>query len=282
MPASAAGGRSGGIGLIGFTLLGGVAIFVGGTPYFEFTAANDSLFYNAVLVAAFGLLALVLRRRPSLGLYTACNTALLVAATAMLVLVVGPFDWLVTGDEGSVQEAFQGKLAQFLAVVPAILVLTVVARRPWGWIFLQKGRPKRWLIFGLSWFGISAVVITGLALASGIEAAELLSAAPWILAFAALNAVMEELWFRGIFLRPYSAAMGGAQAVVVTALIFAVAHIGATYLASLGELVFLVFGALAIGVVAAWAMRWADALWGSVLFHMGLDLLVVFGLLESV
>jgi membrane protease YdiL (CAAX protease family) len=76
--------------------------------------------------------------------------------------------------------------------------------------------------------------------------------------------------------------MGGAQAVVVTALIFAVAHIGATYLASLGELVFLVFGALAIGVVAAWAMRWADALWGSVLFHMGLDLLVVFGLLESV
>jgi membrane protease YdiL (CAAX protease family) len=259
-----------------------VAIFVVGTPYSEFTAANDSLFYNGVLVAAFALLALALRGRPSLALYAACNSALLIGATAMLVLVAGPFDWLITAEEGSVQEAFQGKLAEFLAVVPAILVLTLVARRPWGWVFLQKGRPKRWLIFGLSWFGFSAVVIAGLALASGIDAAELLSAAPWIVAFAALNAVMEELWFRGIFLRPYSSAMGGVQAVVVTAFIFAGAHVGATYLASIGELMLLVVGASAIGLVAAWAMRWADALWGSVLFHMGLDLLVVFGLLESV
>ena len=43
----------------------------------------------------------------------------------------------------------------------------------------------------------------------------------------------------------------------------------------------LVSGALAIGLVAAWAMRWADTLSGSVLFHMGLDLLIVFGLLDA-
>lgn len=45
--------RWAGVGLIGFTLGGGMAIFVGGTPYFELTTANDSPLYNAVLVAAF-------------------------------------------------------------------------------------------------------------------------------------------------------------------------------------------------------------------------------------
>lgn len=269
-------------GLIGFALVGGIAIFVGGTPYFEYTVANDSPVYNAILVAVFGLLALYMRRRDGLESYAICSHALFVAATAMLIMVVGPFNWLVTAEDESVLRAVQDKLAQFLAVVPAILVLTWAAHRPWGAIYLEKGRPKRWLTFGLSWFVVSAIVVTVLALASGIDPGTLLSAGPWILVFAALNSVMEELWFRGIFLRPYAAGMGGAQAVVVTAIIFGVAHIGATYVSSVAVHLFLAFIAVSIGVVAAWAMRWANALWGSVLFHIALDLLVVFGLLESV
>jgi membrane protease YdiL (CAAX protease family) len=68
---------------------------------------------------------------------------------------------------------------------------------------------------------------------------------------------------------------------VVTAIVFSAGHVGATYVGSVGGQVLLVSGALAIGLVAAWAMRWADSIWGSVLFHMGLDLLVVFGLLDA-
>ena len=276
-----AAGRWAEVGLVGFTLGGGAAIFVGGTPYFELTAANDSPLYNAALVAAFWLLARLLSRRPSLASYAACSYALFVAATAMLVLVLGPFNFLVTAADESVGQAVQDKLAQFLSVVPVILVLTWAGRRPFSWIYLQKGLPKRWLAFGLSWFAISAIIIAGLALVSGIGSAALLSAAPWILAFAALNAVMEELWFRGIFLRCYSAQMSGTLAVVVTAIVFSAGHVAATYVGSVGGQLLLISGALAIGLVAAWAMRWANSLWGSVLFHMGLDLLVVFGLLEA-
>ena len=278
---SAAGGRWVGVGLLGFTLGGGMVIFVGGTPYFELTAANDSPLFNAMVVAFFWLLARFLRGRSSLASYATCSHALFVAAAAMLAVVIGPFNWLVTAESGSVEEATQGKLAEFLAIVPVILLLTWAARRPWGWLYLQKGQPRRWLIFGLSSFVISATVITGLALASGISSAALLSAAPWILMFAALNSVMEELWFRGIFLRTFSAGMGGRQAVVVTATIFAAAHVAATYTNSVGEQLLLLSLAIAIGLVAGWAMRWANSLWGSVLFHMGLDLLVVFGLLEA-
>lgn len=154
----AAGGRWVGVGLLGFTLGGGLVIFVGGTPYFELTAANDSPLYNAMLVTFFWLLARLLRGRPLLASYATCSHALFIAATAMLVLVIGPFNWLVTADDGSVQQAVQDKLAQFLAVVPVILLLTWAARRPWGWIYLQRGQPKRWLIFGLSSFVISAIV----------------------------------------------------------------------------------------------------------------------------
>lgn len=277
----AASARRAEVGLVVFALAGGAAIFVGGTPYFELTAANDSPLYNAALVAAFWLLARLLRRRTSLASYATCSQALFVAATAMLVLAIGPFNFLVTAPDESVRQAVQDKVAQFLSVVPVILTLTWAGRRPLGWIYLQRGLPTRWLAFGLSWFLVSAVVITALALVSGIRSADLLEAAPWILLFAVLNAVMEELWCRGIFLRDYSAAMGAPQAVVVTAIVFSAGHVAATYVGSIGGQVLLVSGALAIGLVAAWAMRWADSLWGSVLFHMGLDLLVVFGLLDA-
>jgi membrane protease YdiL (CAAX protease family) len=76
--------------------------------------------------------------------------------------------------------------------------------------------------------------------------------------FASLNAVMEELWFRGIFLRPFSEVMGGTQAVVVTAIIFAAAHVAATYTNSVGEQLLLVSLAIAIGFEAGWAMRWGQ------------------------
>ena len=280
-PSVAAAGRWAEVCLVGFTLAGGVAIFVGGTPYFELTAANDSPLYNAVLVAAFWLLARLLRRRASLASYATCSHALFVAASAMLVLAIGPFNFLVTAADESVRQAVQDKLAQFLSVVPVILILTWAGHRPFGVIYLQKGLPRRWLVFGLSWFAVSAVAITALALVSGIRSADLLSAAPSILLFAVLNAVMEELWCRGIFLRDYSAAMGAIQAVAVTAIVFSAGHVAATYVGSVGGQLLLVSGACAIGLAAAWAMRWADSLWGSVLFHMGLDLLVVFGLLDA-
>ena len=267
-------------GAVAFALVGGMAIFVGGTPYFHLTAANDNPFYNAGLVATFWLAGRLVRGRDSLESYAAVSRALFVAAAAMLVLVIGPFNWLVTSSDTVIQ-AVQDKLAQFLAVVPLVLVLTWVGREPCGWIYLQRGLPIRWLVFGLTSLGICSIAIGGLALLSGIRSAALLSAAPWIVVFAMLNSFMEETWFRGIFLRPYSAAMGKAPAIVVTAIVFAEAHIAATYFSSVAEHLLLVALAVAIGLVAARAMTWADSLWGAVLFHMGMDFLVVFGLLQT-
>ena len=195
-------------GPVAFALVGGAVIFVGGTPYFNLTPANDSPVYNAALVAAFWLLTRLWERREQMANYAVAARALFVAEAAMLTLVVGPFNWLVTGDDDSLQQALQDKLAQFLSVVPVVLLLTLADRRPWSCIYLQKGLTKRWLTFGLGSLMVCGTGVSFVALAGGASATDLAWVAPGVIAFAALNALMEELWFRGILLRPFEVGMG--------------------------------------------------------------------------
>lgn len=267
-------------GLFVFTLTGGLSIFLYGSPFFDKFPTNGNVTYGWALIGFFGLVSLVLGLRPSLTLYASCAYALFVAAAANLVLTIGPFNWLITSSE-TYQNLAQDKLAQFLAVVPVIVVLTLVRRRPLGSIYLQMGRPRRWAGFGPPWIAIGALGMIGIASAYGIDAETLLAAAPWILAFIVFNSVMEELWFRAIFLGPYSTAMGGGLAILVTALVFASPHLNATYVTA-GEMWAFGTSVFVIGLVAAWSMRWANSLWGAVLFHMGMDLLIIIQIAESV
>ena len=267
------------LGLFVLTLAGGLSIFMFGSPFFDTFPTNDSVPYGVILVTFFGVISLVLGRQPYLVLYSNCAYALLVAAVANLMLTIGPFNWLITSSE-TYQEIAQDKLAQFLAIVPVILLLTRIRRRPLTSIYVQKGQPRRWIGFGLPWLVIGMLGIIGIAYAYDIDADTFLAAAPWILVFVVLNATMEELWFRGIFLRPYSTAMGGSSAILVTALVFGIAHVNAEYMTA-GEMWIFGIVVFVIGLTTAWAMRWANSLWGSVLFHIGMDLLIIIQIVES-
>ena len=50
---------------------------------------------------------------------------------------------------------------------------------------------------------VAAVGITLIVLADGASIDAVLDIAPWLVGFAAMNAAMEELWFRGFSLQPY-------------------------------------------------------------------------------
>ena len=266
--------------LIVLLLVGGQLIFVFASPYFDVFPTNRNALFSAALAAAFGLLALAFRLRPSLAHYAPPVYALFVAAAANLALVVGPLNrLLITGEPFRVMA--QDKVVQFLTVTPVLVLLWWLARRDLGWIFLQRGRSRRWLPFGLLSLAVCAVVMVGMLLWAGMSPSELLAAAPWILIFVAANAVMEELWFRGVFLRPYEASIGWTGAMVVTALAYGTSHMNATYFESAVGLVFGA-GVIGLGLVMAWAMRWGDSVWGSMLFHMGMDLLIILPIVQSV
>ena len=257
-------------------LAGGLAIFVFGSPWYDVFETNSNPTYSAGLVAVFAIVAIVLRLRPSLAVYVPAVYALFVAAAGNLVLVIGPFYGLMDSADARVSLA-QEKVEQFLSVVPVILLLTWLGGRGFGWVYLQRGEPRRWLPFGLVSFGLCAAVVAFMALRSGNSSSRLIDLAPWLLVFVAANAAMEELWFRGIFLRPYEAVLGWPAAMLVTALVFGATHVNATYLPymSAAQVAFFAGGLVSLGLGAAWAIRWGRSLWGAVLLHMGLDLFVM-------
>lgn len=261
-------------------LVGGQLIFVFGSPYFTVFPTNDNVLFSAALVAAFGLLALIFRQQPSLAHYASPVYALFVAAAANLALVIGPFNRYMPATAEPFRELGQDKFIQFLTVVPVLVILSWLVWREPGWIYLQRGQPRRWLPFGLVSLAVCAVVMAAMLLWAGMSAGDLLAAAPWILTFVAANAIMEELWFRGVFLRSYEAGIGWTGAMVVTALAYGVSHMNATYFESWVGLVFGA-GVIGLGLIMAWAMRWGNSLWGSVLFHMGMDMLIVLPVVES-
>lgn len=260
-------------------LVGGQLIFVFGSPYFNVFPTNNNVLFSAGLVAAFGLLALLFRQRPSIAHFAAPTYALFVAAAANLALVVGPFNRMTTATE-PFPRLGQDKFVQFLTVVPVLVLLSLLSRRELGWIYVQRGLARRWVLFGSISLAVCAVVMVAMLLWAGMSPAALVAAAPWILTFVTANAIMEELWFRGVFLRSYEASIGWTGAMVVTALAYGTSHMNATYFESVVGLLF-GLGVIGLGLVMAWAMRWANSLWGSVLFHMGMDMLIILPVVQS-
>ena len=126
---------------------------------------------------------------------------------------------------------------------------------------------------------VAAVGITLIALADGASFDAVLDIAPWLFGFAAMNAAMEELWFRSVSLHPYVEHLGLRVGVGVTALVFGVAHVEATYMSNATQIPFALLVA-ALGALLAWIMRWTNSILGAVLFHIGLDFVVALEFIE--
>ena len=116
--------------------------------------------------------------------------------------------------------------------------------------------------------------------ATGISLDILLAAIPWILIFCFANAMMEELWFRGVSLGKLRPLLGTAGSILVTALVFGSMHLGVTYITPIERFIFPLI-TFALGLVNGYVMLKTDSIWGSVLFHAGYDLIVIIPILAS-
>jgi membrane protease YdiL (CAAX protease family) len=171
------------------------------------------------------------------------------------------------------------KLSEAFLVVFFIVLLSVAARSDRASIYLQRGNLKKGLIIGLSAFAACSIAAVVQAVGQKVEPARLVSWTPWILIFVLANGFMEELLFRGIFLRRVEALVGAWPANLLTALVFALAHARVTYTPDVPVFVGIT---LVLGLVWGYIMQKTDSLIASWLFHAGADVLIVVGAFASI
>ncbi len=226
---------------------------------------------------AFLAVAVVLRRSERFREYWQIPLALGTAAAAMLISAYWG-DWLLgilNVSLDSVSGVALSKLSEAVWICLSIVAITVLFGVDMGAIFLKWGKLKQGLLVGLLAFLLLAVIAVIQANAQGTTLRQLARLSPWILIFVLANGFMEELLYRGIFLRRYEPVLGRHLSNLVTALVFVTIHAQVTYTPDL--LPFLV-GLFFLALLWGMLMQKTDSVIGSALFHAGADTLIILGI----
>ena len=234
------------------------------------------------LLFVFGFLvgALVLRTTRPGGDITNVLYALFVASSAMFI------SWQFSGwgtrvlylTLDSAEGVAVAKASSAILTVGVILILLRVGGYAPQAVFLRKGRLGLGLLIGVPSF----LALTALAVLQAIDAGTtvetLRRVAPWVLVFVFTNAFMEELLFRGIFLRKLEPIVGRWRSNLLVAIAFTAAHMQVGYTDDLP---------LFLGVLFVLALAWGyvmqktESLLAPVLFHAGADMLIMIAIFAS-
>ena len=165
-----------------------------------------------------------------------------------------------------------------LRVIP-ILVLMPAMGFDWHSMYLQVGKVRFWLPIAIA----AVVVFPFLAYfpLSSIQTGvlnKLLPRWPWILLFVLSNGFMEELLFRGLFLKRYEPFFGKGLSNILAAIVFALMHTQVTYTAQMIQFLVIV---VALSLIWGVLIQKTDSLWGAVLFHASGDCLIIFAAFAS-
>ena len=259
-------------GIFALLLACGILVFV--PAYLSSAILVYVRFATALVLLA---VAVLFRRGERLREYWQIPLALGTAATAMLISAYWG-DWLLGMFEistATVSGIALSKLSEALWICLSIVAVTVLFGVDMGTIFFKRGKLKQGLLIGLLAFLLLAVIAAVQANAQGTTLQQLARLSPWILIFVLANGFMEELLYRGLFLKRYEPILGRHLSNLVTALVFVTIHAQVTYTSALLPfLIGLFFLALLWGVL----MQKTDSVIGAALFHAGTDTLIILGI----
>jgi len=272
------------IGVIaGSIFLGGSAlVFVFGSSYFSLFRTNKSWSFKLALVAASGVAAWFLLRSDLDLAYGLLAFAFLGASTASIVGAAAAYllhrPLKLTGVDVRTMGLTKGLEA--VVVVGSILALMAAFRFPLPSFYLTAGK----LGLGL---GIGSVGFLLFAIGAWIQGRQLKIRAetyrrilPWVLLFVFANGFMEELWFRALFLGPLTTLVGPIAAIVLTAAVFALSHIGVTYMEKEERLRFLMV-LFPLGLAWGACFHFTGSIIAATLFHAGADLMPINGFIAA-
>ncbi len=191
---------------------------------------------------------------------------------------------------GKIKDLFSLNTKELSGLTYTMVISTLLVSAPViiGWLIsgqnlpaiFIKGSPKVWSIVlgiaGLIFFGGLGILQ---AIDQGLTIKVIGVAIPLALVFSLANGFREELAYRAIFLKGFQENIGGVLAVIVTTLVFTLAHIDVSYTPA-NMIVFAIVLVL-LGVVGSLIMMKTGSLIGAVLFHAGADILLIMGMLSS-
>jgi len=247
------------------------------SPYLS---KNTLLYFHGGLAATLLVVAFFLRRSERGKQYWPVCYVFFVAGAAVLLStlfsdnLLGLFGLTVTTPQGIAVAKFSESI---LRVVP-ILALMPIMGLDWRSLYLNKGRIGIWLTVGIAAFMIFPVIAYfPLASQEGVLN-KLLSLSPWIVLFVLSNGFMEELLFRGLFLKRYEPFLGKGLSNLLTAIVFTLMHTQVTYAPQMLQFLLI---ALTLSLVWGYLIQKTDSLWGAALFHAAGDCLIIFAAYAS-
>ena len=259
----------------------GISIFLFGFNFISTFPTNSSTTYRIIISIFFLSLTVITYFTKPLRNYWRVSLAFFIASLGMLlnwVISDLPVRFLYNSITITEGQWMLDKFSQFIAIVIPVLVLTLAFGDKLSSLYIQKGRFKLWILIGLSTFVFFISIGLILALQKN-NLQKILSILPWLFAFSALNALMEELWFRGLFLKKFEPFLGNHLSIFLTSLIFSIPHIFARYLSGIGMSLIFFLTVFSLGMASGYIIYKTKSIWGAVIFHMGYDLFyaLVFG-----
>jgi membrane protease YdiL (CAAX protease family) len=173
------------------------------------------------------------------------------------------------------------KLNELFVVASVIVIFTFLSDGKLGSIYIQKGNLKMGLsvgLIGFFFFAVSAIPMASLFNAQDLSLSRILPWIPWILIYVFANAAMEELLFRGLFLSKLEPFLGKFVSNLLIAIIFSVIHLSGNLTGD--ERIFVAF-LFPFALLLGYIMQKTDSVWGSILFHAGMDIPVILGIFSN-
>ena len=172
------------------------------------------------------------------------------------------------------------KFFELLPVALVIIMLTKIVQGSLSPIYIQRGNLRSGLGLGIL-LGFVILVVYLVLSWSTIDLVKATAALPWLIIFAVSNAFYEELLIRGLFLKRYTALLGTAWGVILSALCYGFFFLGvqsAVGPAPYGALIIIV----PLGLLYGFIMQRSDSIWGPVSIHTALDLIFLLGVFASI
>lgn len=258
-------------------LVVGLAIFAWGVDYHTRFWTNSSGAYKVGVSTGLLIGALALRRSARGRRYWRIALAFFAASLTNVVTwyLAAPLQRGLHSLAGvaasSPQGLALGKLADVVLRLTPIFAVVLLSGESLSSLYIRRGQ-LRWSL-SLGFLALANLTATSIAVAaaSGGDMTVVLTSLPWWAAYALMNAFMEEIWYRGLFLERLQPLLGAGGALWLTSLLYGISHLFGAYLDPHAAPVFGII-VLTLGLAFGLLMQKTRTLWGSVIYHMGADI----------